>query len=342
MDHAEGHSELGLRGRTAGVSVTAVLLRSLLAAVLGASATLAVADGKLRIALLHKGSFLDFWDDMHAGARATAAELGVELLFDGPPYSDNAPAQIKLVNRAVESGIDALLLVPTDRAALEEPVKKAVARGVKVVIVDSELNGSSYSAFVGTDNVAAGRVAAQKLASLLEGQGKLAMIRLIQGSGSTEARARGFRSEIERHPKLRLVEDALGGALEGAAFRVTKEVLGRHPDLAGIFCVNESTTKGALLALRDARRKGVRFVGFDSNPELLEGVRSKEIDALLVQDPAAMGAHAVRLAVDAISGKPSPRQLHTGIKLMTQENLTRPEAKAAPAPGTIEASKRHD
>jgi ribose transport system substrate-binding protein len=96
----------------------------------------------------------------------------------------------------------------------------------------------------------------------------------------------------------------------------------------GIFCPNESSTFGMLLALRQNNLAGkVKFVGFDTSPPLIEALQNGEIDALVAQDPTRMGYEGVKILVAHIQGKEVPKIVDTGVRLITRDNLNSPEIK---------------
>ena len=96
----------------------------------------------------------------------------------------------------------------------------------------------------------------------------------------------------------------------------------------GVFCPNESSTFGMLLALRQMNLAGkVRFVGFDTSPPLIEALQSGEIDALVAQDPTLMGYQGVKTLVAKLQGKEVPKTIDTGVRLITRDNLNTPEIK---------------
>jgi ribose transport system substrate-binding protein len=101
----------------------------------------------------------------------------------------------------------------------------------------------------------------------------------------------------------------------------------------GIFCPNESTTFGMLLALRKAGAAGkVKFIGFDSSAKLVEGLRQGHIDGLVLQNPFNMGYLAVKTMTRHIRGEKVEPRIDTGARLVTRENLDTPDVKELVAP----------
>jgi len=109
---------------------------------------------------------------------------------------------------------------------------------------------------------------------------------------------------------------------------VANDIMTAHPDLAGIFCSNESGTVGAVQA---AKSKGVagkiKIVGFDTSPTLIEDLEAGNIDSLVVQNPFRMGYLAVKTLVDYIRGKPPEKRIDTGATVVTAANLKEPAIK---------------
>lgn len=286
----------------------------------------------LNVVFIPKARDQEFWTFMRQGVERAAQEDGhVVLTWRGPAHNDDIDSQIQIVRIYTKPEVDAIIIASTDRARLVEPVKQAVALGIKVVVVDSGLDGNAHTNFVGTNNYAAGRLAAERLSGLLNGQGTLAVLRTIPGSGSTDDRANGFIDYLKKNtPNLAVVADEYGGGTRGKAARSAAALLEKFPSVDGIFAVNESTTDGILRALRQTGLAGKKkFVGFDTTDFLLEGLRKQEIHGLVVQDPRQMGYLAMKAAVAAARGTAIKTPLIlTDAVMVTLENHQAPEIRA--------------
>eukprot|EP01032_Pedospumella_encystans_P037112 gene37112-42031_t len=116
----------------------------------------------LNVVFIPKSRDQDFWTFMRQGVdRAVQEAGGVRLTWRGPAHNDDVESQVQILGIYARSDVDAIIIAATDRARLAEPVRQAVAQGVKVVAVDSALDGNAHAHFVTTDNVAAGRLAAR-------------------------------------------------------------------------------------------------------------------------------------------------------------------------------------
>jgi len=290
---------------------------------------------KLSIAVIPKGTTHVFWQFVHAGAIKAAEELDVNLLWVGPEKEDDRQQQIALVDNQVINDVSGIVLAPLDEEALRRPVQAAVDHGVPVVIFDSSLKDADAFtvSLVATDNLAGGRLAGSNLAEKLNGQGKVVMLRYAEGSASTEKREQGFLESIAKFPEIEVVSDEqYGGATTALALQASENLLLRFKGednrltIDGIFCPNESTTFGMLQALRRNQLAGkVTFIGFDSSEPLLEGIRSGEIDGLVVQDPFKMGYIGVKTMFNHLQGQMVEKYIDTGVAFVSEANMDQPE-----------------
>lgn len=160
------------------------------------------------------------------------------------------------------------------------------------------------------------------------------LLRYVVGSASTQAREEGFLEALEGQAGIRVVSsDQYAGVSKADAQSAAENLLARFPGVDGVFCPNESAAFGMLRALEDARGKNalegeVRFVGFDASPNLLTGLESGAIDALVLQDPVRMGRLAVEAAAAALAGEQVEPRVDTGVTLATPANLNDPEIRA--------------
>lgn len=289
------------------------------------------AAQKLRIAVIPKGMTHEFWKSIHAGAVQAARELDVEIIWKGSQKEDDRAQQITVVEDFISRGVDGIVLAPLDDRALTRPVADAVGEGIPVVIIDSALQSEAYASFVATDNYKGGVLGARRLGGLLGGKGKIFLVRYQEGSASTMERERGFLDTVKAEfPGLTiLVQDQYTGATTETAYQLAENLLGRFPDVEGIFTPNESSTFGTLRAVQESGIAGkVRFVGFDSSPKLVEALRRGEIQGLVLQNPMKMGYLGVKYVVAHIRGEAVPKVVDTGVDVATPENMGAPEIKA--------------
>jgi ribose transport system substrate-binding protein len=130
-------------------------------------------NAKYRIAVIPKGTAHEFWKSVHAGAANAAAEIGVQVIWQGPLYEDDKQGQINVVQNFVTNKVDGICLAPLDSRALVESVRYAKEQGIPTVIFDSGLaDESNMVSYVATDNYNGGRLAARRLGELVKEQRK--------------------------------------------------------------------------------------------------------------------------------------------------------------------------
>src|SRR5437588_11224211 len=285
---------------------------------------------KLTIAVIPKGTSHEFWKSIHAGAIKAAKELSsagndAEVIWKGPLREDDREQQIQVVEGFASQGVDGIVLAPLDDRALARPVEEAKGAGVPTVIIDSALQSNSIVSFVATDNRKGGTLGADRLGELLGGKGKVILLRYAEGSASTQEREDGFLQEIkQKYPNIELIStDQYAGATRDTAKRASENLLNRFgDDVQGIFCPNESTTAGMLLALQDIGKAGkVMFVGFDSSQSFIDAIRAKQLHGIVVQNPFNMGYLGVRTMVESLKGKSVEKRIDTGVTMITSDNL---------------------
>lgn len=291
-------------------------------------------SGALKIAVIPKGTTHEFWKAIHAGAIKAELELkGVQITWKGPTKEDDREQQINVVENFVNAGVAGIALAPLDNVALVRPVRDATRAGIRVVIMDSALDaeaGKDYVSFVATDNYVGGQKAARRLGQVLNGKGKVLMMRYQVGSASTDARERGFLDVLAKEfPDLQMLSsDQYGGATTESSYAKAENLLNRFSEIDGIFCPNESTTFGMLRALQGSNRAGkIKFVGFDSSEKLIQAMADGQINGLVLQDPLNMGYMAVKTLVASLRGEAAPVRIDTGSEIATPENMNEPKIK---------------
>jgi ribose transport system substrate-binding protein len=307
----------------------------LLAALAAAACSGEKKSEGLTVAVIPKGTSHAFWQSIHAGAEKAAQELGVTAAWRGPLREDDRDSQVSEVENAIARGVSGIALAPLDDSALVGPVTSAMKRKIPVVIFDSGLKGEDYVSFVATDNTVGGRLAGEHIAKLLNGKGRIFLLRYAEGHDSTTRREEGFLAAVKAHTGLEMTSiNQYGGADVESAYKKAEQILStlKAPDgslaVDGIFTPNESSTFAMLRVLQDNGWAGkVRFVGFDASDNLVKGLRSKQIDGLVVQDPVKMGYLAVKTLVGHIRGEKVERRIDTGVRLVTPDQMDSPEVK---------------
>lgn len=292
--------------------------------------------GELTIAVVPQGSTHEYWKSIHAGAVKAVRDLEregthVRLLWKAPLREDDREQQTQVVEGFLSQKVSGIVLAPFDSRALVRPVEEAARTGIPTVVIDSALDSQAIVSFIATDNKKAGALAADRMGALLQGKGKVLLLRYEEGSASTQARSQGFLDRLAAaYPEIKIVSsNQYAGATRETAKRTSENLLTLYRnEVQGIYTTNESSTAGMLLALQGFQKTSVvAFIGFDSSEAFLEAMRHDQLQGLVLQDPFRMGDLGVRTMVNHLQGKPVSKQVDTGATLVTKENLETPDAQ---------------
>jgi ribose transport system substrate-binding protein len=228
--------------------------------------------------------------DAQKELKANTPKLSVTFL--GAQSESNINEEINIVESAIDRGVKAIVLAPSDTKALIPVVEKAKTAGIPVVIIDSLLEGpeDNYVSFLATDNKAAGEALAKRMIELLTKagttEGNIQVMSYVAGVGSEIGRVGGFNDYIKANSKFTLLETQYSNADMPTALNQTTNVLTANPDLVGIFGANEPTAIGMGRAIEQAGLSGkIVAIGFDGNSVLAEMVNNDTLQALLFKAP---------------------------------------------------------
>ena len=277
------------------------------------------------VAVIAKSVTSDFFHNMRNGVYAAATEYNVTVTFDGPENEEDYATQNRMIEQAVEDGVDAIVLSAIDYTRSDAGVEEAVRRGVKVLTVDSNIGSSAVSLFIGTDNREAGRAAA--LAALDDSSTeRLVNIGLVNYTAETDngrQRVEGFREYIDDIPNARVVAEITAESNTVSATQAALSLLQEYPQINVLVGFNEWMTLGVGNAIRQAGvADRVRGVGFDSNVLSVSMLETGEMDALIVQNPFAIGYLSIQNAEALLSGRTvDTPELYTAVTTVNRENL---------------------
>jgi ribose transport system substrate-binding protein len=282
------------------------------------------------IAVIPKGTSSIFWESVHAGAEKAGREEGVVISWNGPELESDRERQIQIVEDFIALKVSGIVLAPNDSRALIPSVEKMFRENIPCVIIDSGIETDKYVSFAATNNHQGGVIAARRMGEILEGKGRIIVVKFMPGSGSTTNRENGFIDTIRKEfAGIEVVDAQYGLATPETALQTTEDLLTKNADLDGVFACNAGTSVGALRALESRGFAGkIKMVGFDAEGALLNGLKSGAIDSLVVQNPYKMGYIGVKTVIAKLDGKEVPKLIDTGVELVTKERLNEPKIKA--------------
>jgi ribose transport system substrate-binding protein len=274
-----------------------------------------------------------YWQIVLAGARKAGQDLGVKVPELGAQSESDINGQISILENAVAGKPAAIVISPTQRAALGKPIDEA-AKSVKIIGIDSAADSKAFTSFLTTDNVQGGRIAADGLAAAItakygKAEGEVALITHLPGVGSLDERSKGFKEQIaSKYPGLKLVADKVSDGTANGGLNITTDLLTAFPNLRGIFASNLIQAQGAIQAIAESKAQDkVKLVGFDSDDKLVKAVKDGVMAATVVQDPFRMGYDGVKTALAASKGEKVEAFVDTGANLITQANMNEKRAQ---------------
>lgn len=307
--------------RTGGWQVAA--LAAVILLISSGCASSQTATGKKHsIALVTKSTTSAFWHSVKAGAGAAAAEYNLDFTFEGPEKEEDYETQNRMIREAVERGAEALVISAVDYNANAEAVDQAAKKGLQIVVIDSDVNSSGVVSRIGTNNDAAGEMAAR---ALLDGEEEVLHVGIVNydvNSANGQQREEGFRRVIQESPRVADITTINVISTTEDARIGTEKLLKEHPEINAIVTFNEWTSLGVGWAIRgQGLADATRVVAFDSNVVNVGMLETGEVDALIVQNPYAMGYLGVEAACRLLNGQKVTEVTDTDTVVVTRENM---------------------
>ena len=322
-----------MKRRTVFKAATIVALSS----VMGLGAAASYAAEKFTIALVPGITTDAFYITMRKGAQAAADALGVELVFQGGPEF-NPVVQVPVLDAIIARQPDAILIAPTDKVQLVEPLRKAYDAGIPVITVDTFIGTGNYQtgagdadfplSYIASDNVLGGKIAARALAHALDGEGKVYVSNVKPGISTTDQREEGFKTAMaEEFPGITVLETQFNDDDANKAASQLQAMFARNPDLKGVFGANLFSAIGAANGVSQAGQHGnIRVVAFDAPTSIVDQIKSGLVDMTIAQHPAEIGYYGVVSAYAHLTGQSIPVSIGTGFTVLDASNVDDPEA----------------
>jgi ribose transport system substrate-binding protein len=295
-----------------------------------AEAATATAQTKPTIPIIVKDTTSLYWQTALAGARKAGQDLGVNVPELGAQSESDINGQISILANAASSNPAAVVIAPTQFAALAKPIEEA-AKKIKIIGIDSAADTKAFTSVLTTDNVQAGRTAADILAERIQktyadAEGDVALITSLPGVASLDQRAKGFKEQLAaKYGALSIVAEKVADGQASTGRKIMTEIIAANPELRGVFASNLIMAQGAAQAVAESKTNKtgdkINLVGFDSDEQLIKFLQDGTIAALVVQDPFRMGYDGVKTALAASKGERVPANVDTGANLVTKANM---------------------
>ena len=282
-----------------------------------------------------------YWSVLQAGAEQAGKDLGCKVVIVGTALESDIEGQLTLLQNAVSAQADGIVIAPLDSVSLDAPITEAYNSGIPVVLVDTVISSDNYSAALLTNNVEAGKSAAEALISRMKGSGvsesEEAQVAIQVGSTGSQTindRLKGFNEYWDANaPKSwEVLNDDIkvneGDISKAVGF--CQDFLTTYPKLKAVFGPNNGSTVGFVTGLTEANRTDISMVGFDFSAEIETMIRSGEYDvASVVQRQYYMGYDGVKTAIElANGGTVAEKKIDTGVILVDSKNVDSTEVQS--------------
>jgi len=263
-----------------------------------------------------------------AGARKAGQDLGVNVIELGAQSESDVSGQISILAKAVASNPAAIVIAPAKFAALGKPIDEA-AKKVKIIGIESAADTKAMTSLVATDNVNAGRVAADALAvaitkSSADTEGDVVMISSMPGVPSLDQRVKGFKEVVTaKYKALDITAEKVADGKPATVLGIMNDLIANTGDLRGVFVSDPITAQAVSQAVVEKKTNDkINIVGVGSDEKLVKFLRDDVIAGLVVEDPFRMGYDGVKTALAASKGEQVSANIDTGATLVTKANMS--------------------
>ena len=249
-----------------------------------------------------------------------AEEMGVELILVDAERS--ALKQIEQVESFIAQKVDVIILNPCEVEASSPAVAKALAAKIPIINVNSA-TATPPTAFVGSNDTEAGRMAMKLIAKKLNGKGNVVMIHGFMGQTAQIQREAGAKEILKQYPNLKLIAQQAGDWDRAKGLDLMENWIQSYgKTINAVFAQNDEMGMGALKALQNAGLKDqVLLVSIDAIADALQAVKKGDLDATILQNSQKQGAGAIETAVKIAKGQSYEKELLIPFQLITKENI---------------------
>lgn len=221
---------------------------------------------------------------------------------------DNSLKQIEDIKYFAENDFDIIIVAPNEADALTPIIKEVYESEIPVLVFDRNINGDTYTAFQGADNVAIGQAAAEFVGNLVDNHAYIIEIQGLRGSTPTYGRHQGFHSIADTASSMTVLGTAYGNWEGPKAGRVVDSLLKLYPETNLIYAHNDRMAIAAAEKAREAGLENIKIIGIDAAPEIgIKAVADGTIDASFIYPTE--GSELIRTALKILEGKPFERNL---------------------------------
>jgi ribose transport system substrate-binding protein len=282
------------------------------------------------IPVISKGFQHQFWQAVRLGAEKAGKDYKVVVTYEGPETEAMVDKQMDMLQTDLGKNPSAIVFAALDSKAAIPLLQQAKAKKIPIIAFDSGVDSDIPITTCATDNVAAAALAADKMAALIGGSGKVGVIIHDQTSRTGIDRGTGFLNQMKKkYPNIQIIGPQYGGGDHLKSTDLAKAMIQSNPDIKGFFGANEGSIIGVLNGVKELGMVGkIVVIGYDSGKQQIDAIRSGEEAGAVQQDPIGIGYKAVEAAVKALKGQKVPKFIDTGFKWCDATNIDNPDIAA--------------
>ncbi|OHY29518.1 D-ribose ABC transporter substrate-binding protein [Streptococcus parauberis] len=232
---------------------------------------------------------------------------------------DDAARQADDIQNFISQNVDAILINPVDSKAVVTSIKAANTANIPVILIDRGSEGGDVLTTVASDNVAAGKMAAEFAVKELGEKAKTFELSGVPGASATVDRGKGFNDIAKT--KLDILSSQSANFDRAKALNTAQNMIQGNKDVQVIFAQNDEMALGAAQAAKSAGLKDVMIIGIDGQPDAHDAIKKGDITATIAQQPAKMGEIAIQAAIDHYQGKKVEKSTVSPIYLVKKDNV---------------------
>jgi ribose transport system substrate-binding protein len=275
------------------------------------------------VSLLTRGHI--FYRDLEEGLTKEAQKNNYELIITSAEW--DLGKQISQIEDFISRRVDAIIVCPVDSKGIGSGIGEANKVGIPVFTADISAEEGNVIAHIASDNLQGGKLAGEYIAKLLNGKGEISIINQ-PAITSVLDRVQGFKEAVSNYPELQIVADVNGQGVRDRSLQAATDILQAHPDIKGIFGINDDSALGALDAVQQYKKNNIVIVGYDATPPAVDAIlKGTPLKADVIQYPKKIGETTINEIKNYFEGKQVPKVVPVQVGIVDKEALEKDKLK---------------
>ncbi len=279
---------------------------------------------KIKIAYMPPATEFNYYMAIGEGIKSQAAELGVETFMLAPQKGSDIEGQMGMIQDVITQNVDAIILSTHDENAAGPLVEQAVAKGIEVIIVNSDIPNfpTPVHGVVGYKQRSGTLALGKYIINMVGGKAKVGVLEGLPGYHSTE-RIGGFLDAFKEAPGMEVVASLPTEWNVETGNSAMTDMLQAHPEITLVVCANDYIAIGAAKAAEALNRKDVLIFGNDGDTTGMEDILAGAWSATVNTTPFVMGQVALKVTVDGLNGLFSGGYIETPTVIVDKNNAAK-------------------